>query len=179
MADPQPNDPKNQPDPKPDPKPDPSKPPEGQDVDALPEWARTAIGKANSEAARYRTQVRDLEPLVQKARDADEASKTEVQRAADKTTAAERRAENAEKDLLRLKVGVAKGLNADQLEFLTGDTEDELGQRADKLLALSAASRPSPLTNRPGEQLRAGSDPSRADAGPDMNALIRRQLGRA
>lgn len=159
---------------------DPPKPPEGEDASTLPEWARTAITKANTEAASYRTKVRELEPLAQKAKDADGASKTEVQRAADARTAAEQRAERAESELLRINVGLTKGLTAAQTKRLVGSTQEELEADADAFLTEvgDTLRRTSSLPRRPGEALPAGTAPGAGDAGPDMNSLIRRQLGR-
>ncbi len=160
--------------------PDPPKPPEGQDVSSLPEWARASLSKSNAEAAKYRTQVRELEPLAQKAKDADEASKTEVQHAADAKTAAEQRAEKAESELLRINVGLTKGLTAAQTKRLVGSTQEELETDADAFLTEvgDTPRRTSSLPRRPGEAPPAGTAPGATDAGPDMNSLIRRQLGR-
>ena len=62
----------------------PSTDPQQPDVSSLPEWARDALAKANREAANYRTKLREVEPLAKKAQEAEEASKSEHEKALEK-----------------------------------------------------------------------------------------------
>ncbi|MBQ1163959.1 hypothetical protein KBZ21_38820, partial [Streptomyces sp. A73] len=68
-------------------------PPEGGKTDPWhdPEKARREIEKLRKEAAKYRTTAKELEPLAQKAREAEEAQKSEAERLTGQLTAAEER----------------------------------------------------------------------------------------
>ena len=137
--------------------------PEGT-PDDLPAWARDAIAKANKEAAGYRAKVRELEPLAKKARDLEDANKTEVEKAAERLTAAEQRAQEAELRALRLEVAADKGLTPAQARRLVGTSKEELEADADELLDTFGArsddgERP-PTPRRPVEKLRPGAAPA-------------------
>lgn len=76
----------------------------------------------------------DYEQLKAKAAEAD-ASKSDLQKLADRVTAAETRAADAEAKQLRAEVAQAKGLTAAQAKRLSGATKEELEADADELLA--------------------------------------------
>lgn len=121
--------------------------------------------------AREREKFADYAELKAKAAQldaAEEAQKTELQKLTDKLAKAEGRANQLEGEMLRLKVAQAKGLTAEQAEFLAGDTEADLEARADKILAL-AGKTPGPEGDPPAtdpvpgnrqEQLGGGIDPT-------------------
>lgn len=69
----------------------------------------------------------------------EDKDKTELQRLEERAAAAEKAAAERESALLRYRVGAAKGLPADLVERLRGDTEEELLADADALLALIPA----------------------------------------
>ncbi|MBQ1165529.1 hypothetical protein KBZ21_46900, partial [Streptomyces sp. A73] len=52
---------------------------------------RREIEKLRKEAAKYRTTAKELEPLAQKAREAEDAQKSEAERLSGQLTAAEER----------------------------------------------------------------------------------------
>lgn len=131
-------------------------------VDELPEWARKALSKANSEAASYRTKLREVEPLAAKARELEESQKTEQQKLAEALEAAKTDGKNASDELLRLRVAMRKGLTESQAKRLVGSTLEELEADADELLASFGSKTPVP--GKPRERLRAGGDP---DEEPD------------
>lgn len=126
---------------------DPQEPSGGTDPWADPEAARREIEKLRREAAGHRTKVRELEPLAAKARELEDAQKTEAERMADRLTAAEQRAKDAQTRAVRSEV---KALAAnsfadpddavgalDPQQFLTPDGEiDTVGIKAqlDQLL---------------------------------------------
>lgn len=64
--------------------------------------------------------------------EAQEKSKTELQRALDAKTAAEKRATELETQALRLKIGATKNVDP---ELLVGTTQEEIEASADRLLA--------------------------------------------
>lgn len=142
--------------------------------------ALAALAQARKDAAKYRRQVRDLEPLAHKAKELEDAGKSEIQKAAEKATAAEQRAQAAELNALRLEVAFDKGLTPAQARRLLGATRDELEKDADDLLSSFAPAGKTPPTKRPRENLKSGngSDP---DEGLDvldpekLAALVPRQ----
>jgi chromosome segregation ATPase len=140
--------------------------------------AKAKIAKANSEAANLRRRLKELEPLAAKAKELEDASKTETQKAQEALTTAQQRAADAESRLMRLEVAVAKGLTPAQAKRLVGSTKEELEADADELLASfkSDDSGDRPL-RRPVERLRGGGDPTEEPAETDpekLAALVRR-----
>jgi len=95
------------------------------------EWEKRA--KANADAAARLAQF-------------EESQKTEAQRLTEAVTAAEQRAAAAERESMRLKVIAESGLDPDLHEFVTGDTEDEVRAKAEKLKAKAAAAVVAPTT---------------------------------
>jgi hypothetical protein len=156
--------------PKPDPAP-PADPPkdvpadEPFDVDR----AKAKISKANSEAANLRKRVKELEPLAQKAKDLEDAQKSEGQKLNDAKSKAEKDAASAAAEAARLRVALKKGLTEVQAKRLVGETEEELKADADELLASfkppegdpkDGEDDPKPdVKRRPTEKLTPGSVP--------------------
>ena len=155
-----------------------------QNVDALPEWAREAISKANKEAAGYRTKVRELEPLAQEAQQLKEAQQTEAERVAARASAAERERDEAKAEGLRYKAAATHGIGEDYFDLLGSGNADEIGERAQKVGALLQvqsenaqlraeiealrAGKPAPTTARPIESLRPGATPEHTQSEDDV-----------
>lgn len=101
----------------------------------------------------------DYDQLKAKAAEAD-ASKSDLQKLADRVTAAEKRAADAEAKQMRAEVAQAKGLTAAQAKRLTGSTKEELEQDADDLLAAFGGKKdaPKPDTDPKGEAGDGGED---------------------
>lgn len=78
--------------------------------------------KANAEAAQRLAAIEDEQ-------------KSEGEKFAERLAAAEKRATAAEAKALRFEVAAAKGVPANLVRFLTGDTEEDLAKAADDLLA--------------------------------------------
>ena len=78
--------------------------------------------KANAEAARRLAEIED-------------AAKSQAERDAEAKAAAERRAVAAEAELLRMRVAAAKGVPAELAGRLIGETEAEMSDDADRLMA--------------------------------------------
>jgi hypothetical protein len=124
-------------------------------VDTLPDWAQSLITETRKEAARYRTRAKELAPFEEQAKAAEEAQKTELQKLQDELSTYKERATKAEQDAARARVAAEKGLTPAQARRLVGATEDELKADADELLSTFSA----PITERPKEKLRGGSQP--------------------
>lgn len=162
--------------------------PTGDDVEAM----RAALAKANDQAKKYRLKARELEPLAAKAKELEDADKSELQRANDRAAEAERRAEEAQR-------GVAEKLAASEIKAalarviedpdLLNDLVDDLNisryldddgeldpRRVKKLVArheAMAGSGGPPAGARVSSGARGGGSQS-----SDMNALLRRGAGR-
>jgi len=95
-----------------------------------------ALQKERDQRKALEKQIRELKPLAAKARELEEASKSELDKAAERATAAEARAANAEAQLVRKDIAASKGLKPEAAEFLTGTTPEEIEASAEKLLAL-------------------------------------------
>lgn len=129
---------------------------QADDVEAM----RKALKKANKEAENYRLKVKEFE----------DASKSEQERLGERVSTAEERANRAETDVLRLRVAIKKGIPADLADRLKGSTEEEMAADADSLLKVVKP-------NNGAGSFDAGAKES-APTGDDMNALIRRSVGR-
>jgi hypothetical protein len=115
-------------------------------VDELPEWARKAIEKGNTEAATYRTKLRDAEAKLGAAKSQEDID----------AAIAELKTSNAklERDLLVATVGA--DLPPELRELLKGETEAELKAHADVLRKFAAPAGPTPPSN-----LNGGLDPTK------------------
>jgi hypothetical protein len=144
----------------------------GQDTTAEPQTAdldpATGLGDAGKRAlaaervARREAEarVKELEPLAAKARELEEAGKTELQRLTEQLTTAQADATAARGELLRLTVATAKGLPAKLAARLQGDTEEDLAADADALLAAFPTAPTPPGARTPLEALRPGALPT-------------------
>lgn len=96
--------------------------PAGESVDELPEWARTKLTKANSEAANYRTRLRETEAKLLEAKTPEEFA----------AALAEVTTKNAALERSIMVNGVAgkHNLPAELAELLKGDDEAALTAHA-------------------------------------------------
>lgn len=172
-----------------------------QDPDFDRGRAEEKIRKANAEAANLRKRLKELEPLAAKAKELEDASKSDIERATSEAQQHLARADKAEGELLRLRVAIRKGLTETQAKRLVGSTEDELEADADDLMASFQPRKADPEPDldpepaeaparadqrrRPTERLRPGAVPD-ADTEPEetdpraLAALVKRHpiLGR-
>lgn len=113
---------------------------------------RDYIAGLNDQAARYRTKVRELEPKAAQHDQAQEAAKSEQQKAAEALSRIERERDDAKASLLRYDVAASfPGLQASDAAFLTGSSREELEASAHRLLARiqAAGQRPAPMPPAP------------------------------
>ena len=107
---------------------------------------RDHLSARNDQIARYRRRLSEVEPKAAKYDKAEEAAKSEAQKAAEAMARAERERDEAKAHLLRYEVIAAyPGLQAGDAEFLTGTTREELEASAAKLLTRFQASTPTPV----------------------------------
>ncbi|MEU4155702.1 hypothetical protein [Actinoplanes sp. NPDC026670] len=121
---------------------------EKDELDELPEWARKRLTKANTEAGKYRTQLREVEQKLAQAKSPEEYEAA--------TKALREANAKLERDLLVERVARKAKLPEELAELLQGSTEEELQAHAKKL------SKFAPADDEPGE-LRGGLDPNDED----------------
>jgi sulfur transfer protein SufE len=139
--------------------------------------AMAKIRKANSEAAKLRERLKQLEPLARKAQELEDASKTEVERLTGDRDTLKTRAESAEVGLAKYNAaleaapdGATKKLIAAVAKRVTGSSPEELAADAAELYEL-LGSHKSPPASRPKEALRGGADPDEAPEETDPRKL--------
>lgn len=150
-------------------------PPENDDGD-LGEGGKKALAAERKKRKELEAAIRDLEPLAKKAREAEDANKTEIDRAreAHATEAGLRKA--AESKLLRFEVGADKGVPGNLLRFLHGETREELEEAADALLTEIGSKdtgKPKPPADRPRARLEGDqASATHADMTPEQLAAL-------
>lgn len=99
----------------------------------LPEafsWARSEVEATRREAGNYRTQLREAQEQLKTAKTPEEIAEI--------TSAIEERATKAERATLIERLARTHSLPEENLEFLTGKTDEELTRQAEKLAKMSA-----------------------------------------
>lgn len=148
-----------------------------------PARARAALEKKNREAKALRDRLRELEPLAAKAREADEAAKTELQKAAEARATAERERDEARLALARRDAADEAGLPKAWADRLRGSTTEELLADA-KNLAKEVGPKDVPpprSAGRPVADLRPGALPAGDGAtasGFNADDWLRKQAGK-
>lgn len=120
-------------------------------LDELPEWARKRMSKANSEAAKYRNQLRDVQQRLEGAKTPEEFE------AATKELATANR--DLELNLARERALRKHDLSDDDLIFLTASSAEDIEKQA-KALATRAGSAGA-------RRLKGGLVPDEGDSSPD------------
>lgn len=109
--------------------------PKAGDRDALNkrDWESEA-SKWRELARKHEAENKRLRPLADKAKDLEDAGRSDFERASADAQSAMARATKAEQDSMRLRVALRKGLSEVQAKRLVGDTEEDLETDADELL---------------------------------------------
>jgi hypothetical protein len=125
------------------------------------EQIEAELAKVRREAANYRTKLREAEPLVKRAQEAEEANKTEVQRAQERAAKLEEKYNTLQQDNWRLDLAATHGIPRDEIDLIGSGSREEMEIRAARLGPLFATSEktPPPPSNRPVEGLRPGASP--------------------
>lgn len=123
-----------------------------------PEDYEAMIRELRKENAGWRTKMREAEPILKAHTAAEEAAKTEVQKATERATAAE----TDRAHLIREVVAIKYGVPEEDYDFLGSGTREEMEARAARYAArfASAAPPPPPPSDRPVEGLRPGASPT-------------------
>lgn|SRR5690606_8825384 len=130
-----------------------------------PKRAMEKIHKQNRENKALRKRIEELEPHAAKARELEEASKTELQRLQEAHDSAQQRATAAEAELRKLNAAFDRAPAGTDLERIkavakraTGDDDESLFADVDELYELLAP-KPTPQS-KPKERLRGGGTPA-------------------
>lgn len=92
------------------------------------------VKKLRDEAAKHRTEAKVNAKAAEQLAAIEEASKSEAQKSADKLAAAERDAQEARAEAMRLRVAAKHGISDEDADlFLTGTDEDTLNRQAERL----------------------------------------------
>ena len=147
---------------------DPKPAPWGDDFD--PERAWKTIQNLREAEKAWKAEKASADEERRKREDAE---KTEAQKAAERADRAEKDASDARREALVLKAGVKHGIPEDLLDLVTGDTAEQIEERAARLAERLAATpqKPAPPT-RPEPRLTTGENPGSAEDGDfDPEAL--------
>jgi hypothetical protein len=139
-----------EPDPPADPEPDPEpKKPWGSDDDFDPDKAWRLIENLRSDIDR-------LKPQAARAKELEDAQKTEQQRLAEARDAEKQRADTAEAQAARLEAAIRHGLSEEDLDLLDGVPADKVEQRARRLAERLAQNIADPQPPPPSSRRQGG-----------------------
>lgn len=93
---------------------------------------KAALAQARREAAKYRTERNELKPLAAKAKEIEEAGKSELEKAQERIAALEAEKRTSEQAALRARLAADAGVPA---ELIAGGTEEEMTASAAALKA--------------------------------------------
>lgn len=144
------------------------------DSTSAPEPTETVDWKAEAEkwkalSRKNETAAKSNAEKAKRLDEIEEQSKSELQKALDAKDAAEKRAAALEVETTKARVAAAKGVDA---SLLTGTTEEEITQAADRLLAW----RGEPTTPKPPASTSANDAGARGDTVGGPSQLTREDL---
>lgn len=148
-------------------------------TDLPAEDLRKELEKVRREAASWRVKYRDAEPLVQKAKELEEANKSEAQKAAEARAAAEQRATASESRLARLEACLNAGLDRKFADRLKGSTPEELEADAKELSELFASRESDTPAPSPGRKPQARLNSARVTPGTPDETLDPKKIAAA
>lgn len=138
---------------------------ETEGAEQLGDAGKRALDAMKAKLKAERARIKELEPLAAKAREADEAAKSQAQKDAEARAAVERERDEARMELLRMNVAMSKGLTPELAARLRGNTEAELAKDADELLKLVTPPAQQ-SSSRPVADLRPGALPAGDNSKP-------------
>lgn len=149
-----PTDPQADSDPTPAPEADPD-----ESTDDLPDWARKKLDKVQREAQNLRTRLKEQEPLVTAAQEAERKNMSELDRTKSDYEALQKTLAQRDTELLAARYQ----LTDEDLEFIGEGTFEEKEARAKKFAARVQQTPEDPTkppTQRPVESLKPGASPT-------------------
>lgn len=148
---------------------DPADKPLGPNGEKALDAERAARKAAEKKLAAYEAKLKEIE----------DANLSEIEKAKKAAAEAQAKLDQIARENLRNSVALAKGVPVDLVQFLNGDTEDDLNAQADTLLARLAAA---PTTPKPDlSQASTAGEPGRPLPlnGDPLEAALRAKLGAA
>jgi hypothetical protein len=112
---------------------------EGQEPEGQPEaqsFDADYVKKLRREAASERSEKKKLEARV---KEFEDAHKSETERLQEERDGLRSELAKEQAERLRQQVALEKGISGEYLDFLTGESEEELNEKADRLRALMEA----------------------------------------
>lgn len=100
------------------------------------------VKNLRAQAAKYRTEAKANADAAARLAAYEESRKTEQQKLLERAELAERERDAVRSEAMRARVALVKGLPGDLADRLRGQSEDELSEDADRLLALLKPSGP-------------------------------------
>jgi hypothetical protein len=128
-------------------------------AELTPEQLKAALAAARKEAAGYRTKLREAEPFVTKAKELEDAQKSDVEKLTAAQATEKARADKAEAQLLRVTAAIGAGLDVDMADRLRGATAEELAADAKALAEKFGTTNVSDVRTRPQARLKDGLTP--------------------
>lgn len=121
----------------------------------LGEAGLRALQREREQRRSLEQQLRELQPLAAKARELEEAQKTEAQRLQERAAAAERERDEVRVEMARLRMAARYGIAEDDLDLLGTGTDEEIESRAKRLSERFAAPPAAASATRPTESMRS------------------------
>lgn len=146
------------------------------DDEVLGEGGKKALQAERKARKELESKLKELEPLAKAAQDAEEANKTEIQKATEAMVRERDARKLAETALMIQTVGADKGVPAKLIKFLTGTTKAEVESAADELLAAMGDNKPT-MPGRPTERMVNGKPSGNQLDALDPVTLIRMGRG--
>ncbi|MGE0133754.1 MAG: hypothetical protein AB7L91_06325 [Dehalococcoidia bacterium] len=99
-----------------------------------PDWKAEAE-KWKGHARKHEAEAKRLRPAAERLKEIEESQKSESEKQAEALREAQGKAAAAERELIRTRVALRKGLSESMAKRLQGDTEEEIEADADELLS--------------------------------------------
>jgi len=128
-----------------------------------------------------KAELDELRQIAQKHREAEDAQKTEIQRATERATTFEQQLAEMKATNARLLAAATHNIPPELIDLLGSGTDEEIGARAELLAERLKAPAPAPSapsTQRPVEALTAGAAPASSTAAATPDQWIRTMAGR-
>lgn len=133
---------------------------EPQPEDELPEWAKAKIQKANNEAKNLRNRLKEQEPLVSAAQEAERAKMGEIERRDADIKALNSQLAQRDQELLQARYSIPD----EYVEFLlpegSFEEKEARARKVGEMVQSKNEPQERPPTDRPVESLKPGASPS-------------------
>lgn len=143
-----------------------------EDDNELPAWMKAKLEKANREAKNLRERLKEAEPIISAAREAEEAQKSELQRAQERLAETDKELSTLKRSQLVTELASDAGLPKKFWRRVTGDTQDEIQADIADLMEAFPVKDAVNLSQKPRESLRGGSRPDEPVEETDPKKIV-------